>query len=46
MYLELIIAMLITGLLACFLIYVTVIELNAALGRGRLADLLFRHPAD
>jgi hypothetical protein len=33
-------------LLACFLIYVTVVELNAALGKGRLADLLFRWPAD
>ena len=33
-------------LLACFLIYVTVVELNAALGKGRLANLLFREPAD
>ena len=32
-------------LLACFLIYVTVIEVNAALGRGRLAELLFRRSA-
>ena len=30
-------------LLTCFLIYVTATELNAALGRGRLTSLLFRH---
>jgi hypothetical protein len=29
-------------LFTCFLIYVTAIELNAALGKGRMASLLFR----
>ena len=29
-------------LLTCFLIYVTAIELNAALGKGRMTGLLFR----
>ena len=33
-------------LLTCFLIYVTATELNAALGKGRMARLLFRHSAD
>jgi hypothetical protein len=29
-------------LFVCFLVYVTVIELNTALGKGRMAQLLFR----
>jgi hypothetical protein len=29
-------------LLTCFLLYVTTVELNAALGKGRMASLLFR----
>ena len=33
-------------LLTCFLIYVTATELNAALGKGRMTNLLFRHGAD
>jgi hypothetical protein len=32
-------------LLACFLLYVTATELNAALGKGRMASLLFRRSA-
>jgi len=32
-------------LFTCFLIYVTAIELNAALGKGRMASLLFRRSA-
>ena len=32
-------------LFTCFLIYVTAIELNAALGKGRMASLLFRRRA-